>query len=74
LYQLLTYPRNLEASLPGQKVDGLLVYPAVQSGFLSDLRLSSHAVRICTINLASEWKEVAEWMRKIAVMNIGELN
>ncbi|MGB7986561.1 MAG: hypothetical protein WCF54_15440 [Terracidiphilus sp.] len=74
LYQLMTYLRNLEASLSGQTVDGLLVYPAVQSGFLSDLRLSGHAVRICTINLARKWEEVAEWMHHILVVKSGELN
>jgi 5-methylcytosine-specific restriction enzyme subunit McrC len=74
LYQLMTYLRNLEASLPGQEVEGLLVYPAAGSGFVSDLKLSGHAVRVCTINLARNWEEVAEWMHQIVFTRNGEIN
>jgi 5-methylcytosine-specific restriction enzyme subunit McrC len=74
LYQLMTYLRNLDASLPGQEVGGLLVYPAVQSGFISDLNLSGHSVRVCTIDLARTWNEVADWMHQIVFTLSGEIN
>ena len=74
LYQLMTYLRNLDALLPGQEVEGLLVYPAVQSGFISDLNLSGHPVRVCTIDLARTWNEVADWMHQIVFTLSGEIN
>jgi 5-methylcytosine-specific restriction enzyme subunit McrC len=67
LYQLMTYLRNLEATLPGQVVEGLLVYPAVDVDFVEDLKLSGHPVRVCTVNLAREWEEIAERMRRMMV-------
>jgi 5-methylcytosine-specific restriction enzyme subunit McrC len=77
LYQLMTYLRNLEASLTGQEVEGLLVYPAVQPvaqpDFGRDMKLSGHPVRVCTINLARQWKDVAERMHQIMFTCHGEI-
>ena len=73
----MTYLRNLEASLTGQEVEGLLVYPAVQPvaqpDFGRDMKLSGHPIRVCTINLARQWKDVAERMHQIMFMCHGEI-
>ena len=71
LYQLMTYIHNLGDTSPGQEIEGLLVYPAVEVDFIEDVMLSGHRVRICTIDLSSEWEKVAERMHQ--VLAIGSL-
>jgi 5-methylcytosine-specific restriction enzyme subunit McrC len=65
LYQVMTYLRNMQATLPGQVVEGLLVYPAVEVDFVENLTLSGHPVRVCTVDLAREWKDVETRMLQI---------
>ncbi len=65
LYQLMAYIRNLAVAQPEQAVEGLLVYPAVEVDFLEELTLSGHRVRVCTIDLARTWDEIADRMHRI---------
>lgn len=65
LYQLMTYIRNLALVQPGQAVEGLLVYPAVEVDLLEELSLSGHRVRVCTIDLSRTWDEIADRMHVI---------
>lgn len=58
LYQLYAYLQN-QATLPGQQLEGMLLYPAAAQ--TTDLRytLLGHPVRIVTINLAQPWEGIA---------------
>jgi 5-methylcytosine-specific restriction enzyme subunit McrC len=58
LYQLLAYLSNVELQ-PGESVEGMLLYPVVKDELrLRYDELQGFPVRICTVNLAREWREI----------------
>jgi 5-methylcytosine-specific restriction enzyme subunit McrC len=57
LYQLYTYIRSQEASLPNCR-EGLLLYPAVGRDFRESARLQGIVLRLETVNLAKPWAEI----------------
>lgn len=68
LYQLYSYLKNLEAdktsSLNGD-ASGLLLYPAVNQEFDECYYLSGHKVRIATVDLGKEWREIDSKLRHL---------
>ncbi len=61
LYQLLAYLRNQSAA-PGQRVEGLLLYPAsAASGALAlDYQLEGFRVQVRTLNLELPWPQIRQ--------------
>ncbi|SNC77281.1 5-methylcytosine-specific restriction enzyme subunit McrC [Hymenobacter gelipurpurascens] len=59
LYQLYAYLQN-QPTLPGQQLEGILLYPAAAQ--TTDLRytLLGHPVRVVTINLEQPWEGIAQ--------------
>jgi 5-methylcytosine-specific restriction enzyme subunit McrC len=61
LYQLFTYVINL-ASLgrDNEKVEGILLYPAVSKHLDLSYRMHGYDMRVCTINLNDPWRKIHE--------------
>jgi 5-methylcytosine-specific restriction enzyme subunit McrC len=59
LYQLFAYVRNLamDADAP-ERVEGVLLYPAVESQLDLEYQMHGHRVRVVTINLDQDWREI----------------
>lgn len=59
LYQLFAYLKNIEArDGVDQELEGMLLYPAVQQKVRLDYQIHDHRVRICTVDLAADWKDI----------------
>ncbi|QIX61720.1 hypothetical protein HER32_11240 [Hymenobacter sp. BT18] len=58
LYQLYAYLQN-QRPLPGQQLEGVLLYPAAEQEVDLRYTLGGHPVRIVTINLAQPWPTIA---------------
>lgn len=61
LYQLYAYLRNTEVDSDIKKekeCEGILLYPTVKDEYDELYLISGHKLRIATINLASEWKQI----------------
>jgi len=59
LYQLFSYLKNAEAKgLDFEKAEGLLLYPTVSIDLNESFRAQGHRVRVCTVNLAQDWKAI----------------
>jgi 5-methylcytosine-specific restriction enzyme subunit McrC len=59
LYQLFSYLRNI-AMAPGAppNVAGVLLYPAVASELDLEYEMHGHRVRVATVNLGQDWREI----------------
>ena len=61
LYQMYSYLRNLEAGSfdpLDQSCEGILLYPTVQKEVDESFEVGGHKVRIATVNLESEWRDI----------------
>jgi 5-methylcytosine-specific restriction enzyme subunit McrC len=59
LYQICAYLRNLEKRGGADAhADGILLYPAVSQRLDLRYRVQGHVVRVCTLDLAQEWKMI----------------
>ncbi|MBC8083652.1 MAG: hypothetical protein H7Z21_10610 [Hymenobacter sp.] len=58
LYQLYAYLQN-QLPLPGQRLEGILLYPAATHTLDVRYTLGGHPVRIVTINLAQPWPGIS---------------
>lgn len=64
LYQLASYLQNLEVrDGPDGCADGMLLYPVVKEPIRLSYELNGHRVRICTINLAADWRDIRDELR-----------
>lgn len=68
LYQIFSYLKNLEVRpSPDDEAEGMLLYPATGRPLRLSYRISGHTVRICTIDLSADWKQVeAELLELVA--------
>lgn len=57
LYQLYAYLKNIEVE-QGAQAEGMLLYPTVRRSLDLSYIIDNHPVRICTIDLAQEWKGI----------------
>jgi len=57
LYQLYAYLQN-QPTAPGQRLEGILLYPAATHTLDVRYTLGGHPVRIVTINLAQPWQGI----------------
>lgn len=67
LYQLFAYVRNAEAL--GEKwetCEGVLLYPAVGDQFRFKYEIAGHRMRICSVDLAADWKVIQAELLSIA--------
>ena len=70
LYQLLAYLRNREATKPGPRHEGVLLYPVVRERLAVDLRLEGFSVRARSVDLAQPWPGIhQEMMAMIGAAN-----
>jgi len=59
LYQLFAYLKNLEPNGGyDAKADGILIYPTVEKKLRLNYNIPGHNIRICTVDLSREWKEI----------------
>jgi 5-methylcytosine-specific restriction enzyme subunit McrC len=58
LYQLYAYLQN-QPTLPGQQLEGILLYPAATHSLDVRYTLGGHPVRIVTLDLAQPWPRIA---------------
>ena len=59
LYQLFAYLKNAEAKGPEyEHAEGMLLYPTVTHDLNESFRVQGHRIRICTLNLAQDWKAI----------------
>jgi 5-methylcytosine-specific restriction enzyme subunit McrC len=63
LYQILTYVANAGENVPGQTVEGMLLYPTVDMDFCLKYLLQGHPVTVRTINLAQDWRGIDRDLR-----------
>lgn len=61
LYQLYSYLKNY-APIAGReiKLDGMLIYPQVEGHIDARFDIQGHEVRLATLDLASEWRDIRE--------------
>jgi 5-methylcytosine-specific restriction enzyme subunit McrC len=59
LYQMFSYLKNLEPR-GGQdaEAEGMLLYPVVERRLRLSYEIAGHKVRICTVDLAQDWKAI----------------
>ncbi|WP_111641859.1 5-methylcytosine-specific restriction endonuclease system specificity protein McrC [Marinimicrobium alkaliphilum] len=66
LYQLFAYLKNMEArGGPDAHSEGMLLYPTIEQELRLNYRIQGHNVRICTVNLAENWKDIKEELHDI---------
>ncbi len=59
LYQLFTYLKNIQwAGGLGASPEGILLYPLVDRALNLRFTIQGHVVRVVTIDLAQEWREI----------------
>lgn len=67
LYQLFAYVRNAEVL--GEKwatCEGVLLYPVVGDQFQFEYEFAGHRMRICSVDLSADWKEIQAELLSIA--------
>ena len=62
LYQLLAYLRNRDATEPGPRHEGVLLYPMVRERLAIDLRLEGFAIRARSVDLGRPWPGIHQEM------------
>jgi 5-methylcytosine-specific restriction enzyme subunit McrC len=71
LYQLLTYMTNLRKRTPEDcRLDGVLIYPAVNTHLCEDFILSGNQIKVCTVDLDKDWPQVSAQMKEIVESKI----
>jgi 5-methylcytosine-specific restriction enzyme subunit McrC len=68
LYQLYAYLRNLEADSTDKlnsNCEGILLYPTVQRELNQSYQIGNHTVRIATVDLAKDWRDIHSRLKKI---------
>jgi 5-methylcytosine-specific restriction enzyme subunit McrC len=66
LYQLMTYLRNMEARQGADAAaEGMLLYPVTSEPVDLSYVIQGHKVRLRTIDLSQEWRNIAADMTKL---------
>lgn len=69
LYQLFSYLKNQESDLEITKTcEGILLYPAVETGFKFCYRYENHQIIIMSINLNQDWYDIKKDLLEIISM------
>lgn len=66
LYQLSAYMENLRCKLPADgQLEGVIIYPVVNSVLCEDLILAGNEIRVSTLELNAPWEQVSLQMKEI---------
>lgn len=68
LYQLSSYLYNVESKQPidiNKQCEGILLYPAVDCELNIEYKFRSHKLKIITLNLNNDWKEINKKLLRI---------
>lgn len=67
MYQLFSYVRNAE-ELGGKwaTCEGVLLYPAVGKSFRFAYEMAGHRMRVCSVDLAADWKSIRKELLDIS--------
>lgn len=72
LYQLFSYLQNQESDLEITKTcEGILLYPAVETGFKLCYEYESHIIKIMSINLNQDWSFIKKDLLELISMTSG---
>lgn len=73
LYQIFAYIKNME-SRGGidARAEAMLLYPAVRQRLRLDYRISGHRVRVCTVDLAADWRSIRQELLDLAGESVRE--
>lgn len=71
LYQLSSYMRHAALLNPGKQVDGALIYPTVGEEVAADYKLFDNRVRVVTIDLSREWKDIHDALLAVPMAAFG---
>ncbi|QNA46127.1 5-methylcytosine-specific restriction endonuclease system specificity protein McrC [Lacibacter sediminis] len=67
LYQLFSYLLNQEdGTAKNQQAKGILLYPTIETDYNLNFQYKQHEIQIRTINLNSNWKNIANRLKEIA--------
>jgi 5-methylcytosine-specific restriction enzyme subunit McrC len=59
MYQLFAYLRNMQIKEHrGRTIEGMLLYPTVGTSLNLRYRVQGHRVRIATVDLNADWKQI----------------
>lgn len=59
LFQIYAYMTNMaSAADPGQRVEGVLLYPAVSYKLKQEYTLKGHRLQVRTLDLAQDWRQI----------------
>jgi 5-methylcytosine-specific restriction enzyme subunit McrC len=58
LYQVLTYPHNRDAHVPGPPHEGMLLYPVIRDQFSFQYTLLGHRFTVCSLDLNQPWQSI----------------
>ena len=69
LYQIFAYVTNLAAAMPAREagLEGWLLYAAVDGDFDFRFRLAGRRIRVCSIDLSRNWREIH--MKLLSLLN-----
>jgi 5-methylcytosine-specific restriction enzyme subunit McrC len=66
LYQLFSYLLNQQdSSLKTQNATGILLYPTIETDYDLNFRYNQHKIKIRTINLNSNWRNISSRLKEI---------
>ena len=66
LYQVTAYVENLRRCLPADcELEGILIYPAVNTCIQEDLMLSGKQMKVRTLELNAPWEQVSDQLLEI---------
>jgi 5-methylcytosine-specific restriction enzyme subunit McrC len=66
IYQLFAYLKNLEHRGGADGcAEGILLYPVVTDEFNLTYDLHGHKMKICTVNLMQDWKQIDRRLRSL---------
>lgn len=67
LYQIYAYIRSFARSKAnGRPVEGMLLYPVVDQRLRLDYEIDGFRVRVCTVDLAQEWRGIERELMELA--------
>jgi len=70
LYQLFSYLENQETKeLKTKNATGILLYPTIENDYNLNYKYKNHSIKIRTVNLNSNWKNIEYRLKQIAEVN-----
>ncbi|MUV38769.1 Protein McrC [Lentibacillus sp. JNUCC-1] len=67
LYQIYAYLENDKRKRKGDQAVGILLYPRVNQTFALEYEVQGFVVKVCSVDLAVNWRVIEERLRRILV-------